>query len=69
MRLDGQEITKAQRLAAKTQLALLEKELVAVSAESIRVKEQKKKDGEYNENAYTRENRWQSYVDDQERKK
>jgi len=42
----------------------LEQELTVVSAESIRVKEQKKKDGEYNENAYTRENRWQSYVDE-----
>ena len=40
-----------------------------VAAESIRTKEEKKKNGEYNENAYTRENRWQSYVDDQERKK
>ena len=58
MRLDGQEITKAQRLAAKNQLAQLEKELEVVAAESIRTKEEKKKNGEYNENAYTRENRW-----------
>ena len=64
MRLDGQEITKAQRLAAKNQLAQLEKELEVVAAESIRTKEEKKKNGEYNENAYTRENRWQSYLDD-----
>jgi hypothetical protein len=55
-------------LAAKTQLAQLEKELIGVAAESVRAKEQKKKDGEYNENAYTRENRWQSYLDEKERK-
>lgn len=69
MRLDGSEITKGQRIEARTELVKLERELEIVAAESIRKKELAKKEGEHNENAYTRENRWQSYVDDQERKK
>ena len=69
MRLDGEEISKSQKLAAKTQLANLEKELEVLARDSIRKKEEKKKEGIYDENAYTRESRWQNYLDEQERKK
>jgi len=39
-------------------LATLEKELEVLAQESLRKKEEKKKEGIYDENAYTRESRW-----------
>jgi hypothetical protein len=45
-------------------LANLEKELEVLARDSIRKKEEKKKEGIYDENAYTRESRWQNYLDE-----
>lgn len=64
MRLDGDEVSKSERLTAKTRLKELEKELEIVGAESFRKKEQERKDGVYDDRAYTRESRWANYVED-----
>jgi protein TilB len=64
MRLDGNEIPRSERLAAKTVLPKLEKELEILAEESIKKKEREKKEGKYDENAWTRENRWNNYVED-----
>lgn len=69
LRLDGTEIEKSERLEAKTRLPKLEEELERVAAANIIKKEQDKKDGKHDENAYTRENRWNNYLEDQEKKK
>lgn len=69
MRLDGEEINKSERLNAKTQLPKLEDELEQLSAANILKKEQAKKDGSHDDNAWTRENRWQNYLDEEARKK
>lgn len=39
------------------------------AAESVAKREQDKKEGKHNPEAYTRENRWNDYVADQEKKK
>jgi protein TilB len=64
LRLDGNEITKSERLAAKTQLPRLEAELDHQAAKSLEKKEQDKKDGLHNPDSYTRENRWNNYVEE-----
>ena len=63
LRLDGEEITKSERLEAKTRLPELQKELEVLAEESIKKKELKKKEGHHDENEWSRENRWQSYLD------
>ena len=45
LRLDGEEITKSERLEAKTRLPELQKELEVLAEESIKKKELKKKEG------------------------
>ena len=64
MRLDGTDIPKSERLAAKTVLPKLEKELEILAEESIKKKQREKKEGKYDENAWTRENRWNNYVEE-----
>jgi len=64
LRLDGEEVQKSERLKAKTLLPQLEKELEVLAQKSILKKELEKKEGKHDENAYTRENRWQNYLDD-----
>jgi len=68
LRLDGEEITKSERLEAKTRLPELQKELEVLAEESIKKKELKKKEGHHDENEWSRENRWQSYLDQKAQK-
>ena len=57
MRLDGEEITKSDRLRAKTRLAKLEEELANLAEKNVARKIFEKKEGKCSEN-YTREMRW-----------
>lgn len=69
MRLDGEEISKSERLQAKTLLPKLEKELEQLALANIKKKEDIKKEGTHDENAWSRENRWNTYLEEEERKK
>ena len=68
-RLDGEDITKSQRLIAKQRLKQLEQELKLKAQESLSTKEEERKRGESNENAYTKESRVKLYQEMQEAKK
>ena len=68
MRLDGDEVSRSERLTAKTMLAQHEAELIEIAANNIAKKEYDKKEG-IAPTGYTREERWQSYVEDQQKKK
>jgi protein TilB len=68
LRLDGTEITKSERLKAKTKLPDLEIELEKLAAANKARKEFEKKEGKITEN-YTREQRWQDYCEEEARKK
>lgn len=57
-RLDGMEVTRAMKLAAKTKLPLMEKELEQLANDTIAKKEWEKKEGKFDPNKYSREQRW-----------
>lgn len=57
-RLDGNEITKSMRLAAKNKLEAMEKELEIEAKKKKDTKEWEKKEGIFKEGMYTRETRW-----------
>jgi len=57
-RLDGNEITKSMRLAAKNKLDAMEKDLEIESKKKKDTKEWEKKEGIFKEGMYTRETRW-----------
>jgi protein TilB len=57
-RIDGIEVTRAMKLAAKTKLPVLEKELEKLAADMTAKKEWEKKEGVYDPNKYSREQRW-----------
>lgn len=67
-RLDGNDVTKSERLEAKTNLKKLEVELEKVADASLAKKFHEKKEGIYDSEKYTRENRWNWYVDERDRK-
>ena len=68
-RLDGDDIEKSQRLAAKNKLRENEAELEQLAAESIAKKEFEAKEGKHDPNAYSRQNRWDYYCEEQEKKR
>ena len=68
VRLDGEDVTKSERLKAKTNLNQLEAELEKLSAKEIAKKEFEKKEGIHDPNKYNAENRWQWYLEEQARK-
>ena len=68
LRLDGTDVSKSDRLRAKTKILMMEKELEVLAAKSIARKTFEKKEGICTEN-YTREMRWQDYCDEEDRKK
>ena len=68
MRLDGNDITRSERLVAKTKLAQHEAELAEIAANNVAKKEYDKKEGIV-PNHYTKEQRWEAYCEEQERKK
>jgi|ERR1740117_2836704 len=57
-RLDGTDITKSMRLAAKNKLEAMEKDLEIESKKKKDTKEWEKKEGLFKEGMYTRETRW-----------
>ena len=69
MKLDGEEIEKSHRLAARQRLDVLEADLEIAAQASIDKKIQDKKDGKFNPDAYNAENRWANYCEEEERKK
>ena len=68
MRLDGEEVTRSERLTAKTLLAQHEAELREIGENNKAKKEYDKKEG-IKPKGYTREERWEYYVEEEERKK
>ena len=60
-RLDGEEITKSQRLAAKQRLNQLELELRHRAEQNIKKKQDQPQSDEVNENSYTKESRVKLY--------
>jgi protein TilB len=68
VRLEGDDINRSQRLAAKAKLKKLEDDLEVLAKASIEKKEFDKKEGKFNPDAYTPENRWRDYVETKERK-
>eukprot|EP00347_Sterkiella_histriomuscorum_P023729 403333583 len=67
-RLDGEEITRSQRLAAKQKLKQLEQELRVVAQESI-LKKQRDKDAGVDQDGYTKESRVKMYQELEDQKK
>lgn len=67
-RLDGEDITRSERLTAKTKLEAHEAELREIGENNRTKKEWEKKEG-IKPRGYTREERWQTYVEEEERKK
>jgi len=67
-RLDGVDIEKSERLEAKTLLPKLEAELEKVADASRAKKFHDAKEGVYDDEKYTRENRWKWYVEEKEKK-
>lgn len=65
-RLDGEDITKSQRLAARQKLKQLTEQLRIAAAENIEKK--KNQDPEETKNAYTKESRIEAYRDMQAKK-
>ena len=66
-RLDGEDVTKSQRLEARQKLKSLQEKLRVAAAESIERK--KKISPEEYEQMYTKESRVQQYKDMQEQKR
>lgn len=64
MRLDGEDVTRSERLTAKQLLSQHEEELAQIAANNVAKKEYDKKEG-IKPTGYTREERWQSYVEEQ----
>ena len=67
MRLDSDDVTRSERLVAKTKLAEHEAELREIAENNRAKKEYDRKEG-IAPTGYTREERWQSYVEEQEKK-
>lgn len=61
-------MTRSERLTAKTRLAELEAELEQIAENNVAKKEYDKKEG-IKPTGYTREERWEYYVEEQEKKK
>lgn len=57
MRLDGTDVTRSERLIAKTKLSELEAELEQIGANNKAKKEYDRKEG-IKPNCYTKEERW-----------
>jgi len=68
MRFDGDDVTKSERIQAKAMLPQLEIELAELAEKTVAKKEYNEKEGIV-ESGYKREDRWNMYVEDQERKK
>ena len=68
-RLDGEDIDKSQRLDAKQRLAENEAALEKLAEANRAKKEFEAKEGKHNPDAWSRENRWDHYVEQQEEKR
>ncbi len=68
IRINGDDITKSQRLAAKAKLTKLEDDLEVLAKDSIEKKEFEKKEGTFNPDKWSPENRWRDYVEERDRK-
>jgi len=68
VRLEGEDITRSQKLAARTKIKKLEDDLEVLAADNRERKELEKKEGKYNPDKYCPETRWRDYVEDKERK-
>ena len=68
MRLDGDDVTRSERIKARGKLPELEEALKKAADESTAKKEFKEKEGIVDE-GYKREDRWNFYLEEQERKK
>lgn len=68
IRINGDDISKSQRLAAKAKLAKLEDDLEVLAKDSNEKKELEKKEGKFNPDKWCPENRWRDYVAECERK-
>ena len=66
-RLDNDDVTRSERLVAKTKFAEHEAELRQIAENSRAKKEYDKREG-IKPQGYTREERWQYYVEEQEKK-
>ena len=62
-RIDGDEITKSQRMKAKQNLKQMEKELTVAARKSIAKKLFEEKEGTYKPNGYTKEFRRECYLE------
>jgi protein TilB len=65
-RLDGIDITKSMRMAAKLKLVQMEKDLEELAQKSVAKKEWEKKEGIFHEGKYSREQRWADYTEQEE---
>lgn len=68
LRLDGTDVNKGVRLAAKNKLPQMEEELKFLAAKCRAEKEWEKKEGKHNPDAWSPENRWRDYVEAKEKK-
>ena len=68
-RLDGEDVDKSTRLAAKLNLAENEENLAILAKASLEKKEFEKKEGKHDPDAWSRQNRWDYYQEEQERKR
>lgn len=64
VRFNGDDISRSQRLAAKSRLAKLEDDLDVLAADNLETKEREKKEGKFNPDAWTPENRWRDYCEE-----
>ena len=56
------------KIAAKNKLRKMERDLEELAQKSVAKKEWEKKEGIFHKDKYSREVRWQDYIDEQERK-
>ena len=68
LRLDGTDVTRSERLTAKTKLAEHEAELIQIAENNLAKKEYDKKEG-VAPKGWSKEERWNEYVKEEERKK
>jgi len=67
-RIDGNDVTRSERLVAKTKLAEYEAELIQIGENNRTKKEFEKKEG-IAPQQWSKEERWKQYVEDIEKKK
>mmetsp|Transcript_40016 Transcript_40016/g.52393 ORF Transcript_40016/g.52393 Transcript_40016/m.52393 type:complete len:197 (-) Transcript_40016:701-1291(-) len=68
LRVDGHDVSRSERLTAKTKLNDYEYELEEIAANHVAKKEYDKKEGNAPQQ-WSKEERWRQYVEEQEKKK